>query len=302
MSKILIIKTGATGDVVRTTVLLHQFLQDEVFWVTKRMNMEILPQKLPCLAHVLPIEDEQTKITLSQQTFDLVLSLDDDKQSIDLLNYLSTKQLIGAYSNKENKIVYTDNSADWFDLSLISRYSKQEADRKKYEGQKCVQQYLYQMIGKDFRGEEYLIREDIKVNKQEQLIGIEQRAGNRWPTKRWDKYNILADKLEKEGYNVFFFQQRENLKDYMEDIGKCSYVFTGDSLCMHIALALKIPTIAIFTCTSATEIYSYNRMQKVVSPFLWEAFFKTEYIAKAVENISLEQVYNAFTTLKEQTK
>ena len=62
---------------------------------------------------------------------------------------------------------------------------------------------------------------------------------------------------------------------------------------MHFALALKIPTVAIFTCTTPHEIYDYGRMEKVISPFLWEAFYKTEYIPEAVESITQEMVEKA---------
>jgi hypothetical protein len=67
---------------------------------------------------------------------------------------------------------------------------------------------------------------------------------------------------------------------------------------MHIALALKIPTVTLFTCTSAVEIYGYGRMEKIVSPHLKEAFYKTEYIPQAVESIHMEDVLNAIAKFK----
>lgn len=41
--KVLIIKLGASGDVVRTTPLLRKFTTNEVHWVTEPTNVEILP-------------------------------------------------------------------------------------------------------------------------------------------------------------------------------------------------------------------------------------------------------------------
>jgi heptosyltransferase II len=296
--KILIIKTGATGDVVRTTVLLHCFLEDEVWWVTAKKNIEVLPQKLNCLKHILAIEDIDEKSPIKDMVFDILLSLDDDKRSVNLVDEIKTKKLVGAYNDKQKgKIVYTEDSALWFDLSLISKYEKPIADKKKYEGKKSVQEYLYLMIGKYFQGQEYFIPEDIKPSPIERLVGIEARAGERWPTKRWDKYESLAKELELRGYKVRFFEDRDNIKDYIKDIAQCSYMITGDSLGMHFALALKIPTLALFTCTSANEIYGYNRMIKIVSPYLWQAFFKTTYVKEAVESISLEMVLKAFNEL-----
>ena len=63
------------------------------------------------------------------------------------------------------------------------------------------------------------------------------------------------------------------------------------------SIGIKIPTVAIFTCTSPYEIYDYGRMEKVTTPYLWEAFFKTTYIPAAVESITQEMVWNAIEKL-----
>jgi heptosyltransferase-2 len=154
------------------------------------------------------------------------------------------------------------------------------------------------MLGHTFNGEEYVIPEDIVAKGENKVIGIESRAGARWPTKMWNQYKQLADLLEGEGYKCVFFTDRENIKDYLQDIGNVSLFIGGDTLGMHIALALKIPVVAIFTCTSAVEIHGYNRMEKIVSPFLNKAFYKTDYIPEAVESISLKEVHAAVKKLK----
>jgi heptosyltransferase-2 len=292
--QILIIKTGATGDVVRTSVLLHIFANDEITWVTAEKNKCVLPDHFPALSHVIAIEDVTDCEHLKNDVFDWGLSLDDDIESVKLASSLSCKKLTGAFYNVDNqKMEYTDDSAAWFDLSLISRYDKEIADKMKYEATKSVQAYLCDMVGHTFAGEEYLIPEEITAKPNAKLIGIEERAGARWPTKRWNGYEELSQKLEKMGYEVRFFKERSDMRDYMRDIADCSLIITGDTLAMHFALALKIPTVAIFTCTSPDEIYDYGRMEKVISPFLWKAFYKTAYIPEAVESITLKMVWDA---------
>lgn len=295
MEKVLIIKTAATGDVVRTTTLLHCFKEDEIWWITARMNIDILPKQQACLKNIIAIEDLATTNPFKNDIFDLVLSLDDDKESIDLLEKINYVKLIGAFRDKNtHKITYTEDSKHWFDLSLISHYPKDVADKMKFEGKLSVQAHLFKMIGKTFNNQEYLIYEGVKPNPNKKLIGIEARSGERWPTKRWNGYEEFAVKLKKEGFEVVFFEQRDNIHDYIKDISMCGCVICGDTLGMHLALALKIPTIALFTCTSANEIHDYSIMEKVVSPFLWKAFFKTTYIPEAVEAITQEMVWEAF--------
>ncbi|MDR0604743.1 MAG: hypothetical protein LBG80_10610 [Bacteroidales bacterium] len=298
--QILIIKTGATGDVVRTSVLLHAFSNDEVTWITAKKNICVLPENFFALRRIIAIEDVAKSSFLAEQHFDIVLSLDDERKCAELASAISSTKLIGVYIDKTSqKISYTKDSASWFDLSLISSYPKALADKMKYTAKESVQSYLYKMIGKTFAGEEYMIPEDIIPNTDPKLIGIEARAGERWKSKRWNGYEKLAEKLKQEGYKIRFFEERALMKDFMKDIAACSLIITGDTLTMHFALALKIKVVALFTCTSPDEIYDYGRMIKVVSPFLWDAFYKTEYVAHAVESITQKMVWNAIEQCKQ---
>src|SRR5574344_2843569 len=112
MKNILIIKTAATGDVVRTTTLLHCFKEDKVWWITSRINVDILPKEQECLKHIIPIEDISSFDLIDDVIFDLVLSLDDDKDSIDIIDKIKYHKLTGAYRDKEtNKITYTPDSS-----------------------------------------------------------------------------------------------------------------------------------------------------------------------------------------------
>ena len=157
---------------------------------------------------------------------------------------------------------------------------------------------LFRMLGAEFKGEKYLIREDVYSRSNPNVIGIEDRAGSRWPTKIWNQFPQLAEHLIHDGYEVVFFKERPNLKDYLQDIGNVSLVISGDTLGMHIALALKIPIVTLFTCTSAVEIYPYNIMEKIVSPQLEKAFYRTEYIREALDCISLNDVLKAINRFK----
>ena len=291
MSKIAIIKIGATGDVVRTTVLLRLFKNDDITWITAAKNVEVLPLHMPNLSRIVAIETIQDSGLLAEH-FDYVISLDDDILCARLASTLSADSLFGAYCQDE-KVVYTPSANEWFDMGLSSRLGKEAADNLKWQNLHSYQEILFRMLGHQFTGEEYCIREDIAVQLHSKVIGIEARAGDRWPTKRWDKYTGLADRLKQDGYECIFFKDRATIKEYINDIAGTSLVITGDTLGMHIALALHIPVVTLFTCTSAVEIYGYSRMEKIVSPQLQAAFYKTEYIPEAIETISVEEVYRA---------
>lgn len=63
---------------------------------------------------------------------------------------------------------------------------------------------------------------------------------------------------------------------------------------MHVAMAYHIPSIALFNCTSAAEIYDYGTLQKVVSPLLQQAFYKTSFSQDVIDSISTEEVFSVF--------
>jgi heptosyltransferase-2 len=291
MSRIAIIKVGATGDVVRTSVLLELFENDDITWVTAKGNIDVLPYQSPVLRRVLAIEDID-KSGITSEDFDLVISLDDDIKCARLASSLKTKELFGAYASGD-KVLYTDAASEWFDMGLSSRYGKQKADEIKWNNKCSYQEILLRMLGGIFNGEEYQIREDVKRDTASKIIGIEARAGARWPTKVWNQYDKLAERLRSEGHEVVFFEERPTFREYFQDIANTSLMIGGDTLGMHIALALDIPSVILFTCTSATEIYGYGRMKKIVSPFLKDAFYKTDYLPHALDSIPLDTVYEA---------
>ena len=51
---------------------------------------------------------------------------------------------------------------------------------------------------------------------------------------------------------------------------------------MHLALGLKKPSVAFFTCTPPWEIEDYGRMTKVVSPLLEKYFYSRESIREGM--------------------
>ncbi len=289
MKKILIIKLGALGDVVRTTALLHLFKEDDVTWVTSPAIAPLLPARY--IKRVLSMGDRKK---LNGIKFDTVISLDDEREPAALATDVDASEIVGTYLNVDGKVAYTDSASEWFDMGLISRFGKAKADEMKYQNRKTYQEILFGMFGKQFDGEEYCL--DLPNGKQKEIsskikIGIEDRAGDRWATKRWHRYNELAVLLREHGYDVIFFQQSPSVKDYASDIGQCDLVITGDTLCMHLALALKKNVVCLFTCTSPHEIYDYKRMRKIVSPLLKECFYRKEYNPEALKAISLPSVF-----------
>jgi heptosyltransferase-2 len=284
---VLIIKLGATGDVVRTTPLLRR-LDGAVSWITAENNLALLEgidRKLRCVSW-------ENRKRVADATYDLVINLEDDRETSSFLKELKFKQLFGAHLNAQDKLAYTSDSRDWFDLSLISEYGRAEADRLKLLNRRTYQELIFKGLGLGFWGEPYYLPPARPTGLQGD-VAISSTAGAVWPMKQWAYYDELKHELELAGLKVNILQSRPTLLEHLADVqGHCCLV-SGDSLPMHLALGSGVRCVSIFTCTSPWEIYGYGLQKKIVSPLLEGFFYKRGYDRSATTAINVEKVMNA---------
>lgn len=306
IKKILIIKLGALGDVLRTTSILEPLKKKhqrvKITFVTNK-NAVVLLETNPLIDNVIAI-DESPVVFLQNKIFDLVVSLDDQKEACSLASTVSAKRIIGAYL-KEGRCVYTEDSALWFDMGLISYYGKEEADKRKATNKKTYQTILFSILGlsnpdqyppklflqkaeEDFASA-FAQRHGIK--KSEKVIGFNTGAGGRWKDKKLsvEQTVLLIDMLTTSTQARFLLfgglDERERNCEILEKVkaplidtgcnnsliqfatllNLCDVVVTSDSLAMHIALALGKKVVAFFYPTSAAEIEIYGGGKKIIA-------------------------------------
>ncbi len=289
----LVIKVGAAGDVLRTTPILH-VLQGPVDWVTDRAHKELVPRH-PKIRSITEIDEAPE--SLSSRDYDLVLSLDDEHKPARLASLVKAKRVVGAHLEK-GQVAYTAEARPWFDMGLLSRLGKSKADQLKLENRKTYQQILFGMLGHEFHGEPYVIdRPQGGPSPDPRRVGFELRSGERWPSKRWNGFDDLERLLRKSGFNVVRFEKRSTMGEFIRDVSACGCVVSGDTLALHIALALGIGVVGIFICTSPWEVHDYGLMRRIVSPRLAEAFYRTAYMPEAVGAISVQEVFSELMSL-----
>src|SRR5215467_4199244 len=106
---VLIIKLGASGDVVRTTPLLRRF-DGPVSWITAEKNLALLEgidREVRCVSW-------ENRKRVVDATYDLAINLEDDWETSCFLKELMFKQFFGAHLNGDDKLAYTSDSRDWF--------------------------------------------------------------------------------------------------------------------------------------------------------------------------------------------
>lgn len=285
---VLIIKLGATGDVVRTTPLLRHF-DAHVTWITAQKNFCLLAD----LSTEVRALSWEHRSKANDRSYDLVINLEDDAATAAFVRYkVRSTRLFGATFNETNELSYTNDSRPWFDLSLISRFGRQQADTLKLQNRSTYQELIFRGLGLKFRGDEYLLP-DAPASRLSGDVAISTVAGPVWPMKQWAYYAELKQALEASGLIVNYLPTRPTLLEHLADVQAHRCLVSGDSLPMHLALGSGIPCVSIFTCTSPWEIYGYGRQTKILSPLLAEFFYKRDYDARATTAVTFDEVLTA---------
>jgi heptosyltransferase II len=283
--KTLIIKLGATGDVVRTTTLL-EILPGEIHWLTSDENLIMLSGNQR-LKRCVP----WTQASLLADThYDLVINLEDSFDVGQFLSSISYKELFGSYLDKSNKLIYTESSREWFDIGIISRFGKTRADELKYQNRKSYQELIFGALGYAFEDQKYYLPDGIDTELQGD-VALANSSGAVWPMKTWAYYGELKKMLEMDGYRVNLLPTRPTLLEHIADVRNHRFLISGDTLPMHIGLGSNMKCITIFQCTSPWEIHDYGLQLKVVSPLLRKYFYARHFDVEATTCIPLAEVY-----------
>jgi hypothetical protein len=286
----LIIKKGATGDVVRTTTLLHR-LDGAVTWVTAPVNHELLDR----LPQVRALRWEERERALDR-AYDLIVNLEDTEEEADFVkeaaSAASGTRVFGAQRDPVGQLVYSDDASAWFDLSLISRYGRERADQLKLENRRTYQELVFSGLGWEFQGEGYVLPPATPTGLTGD-VAISPVAGKVWPMKAWAHYERLQEELEGRGFKVNVLPKRPTLREHLADVQGHRVLVSGDSLPMHLALGSRVRCVTLFNCTSPWEIHDYGLMTKLVSPLLEEHFYKRIDDPRARTAIPFEDVLGA---------
>jgi heptosyltransferase II len=293
MVRILIVKIGAIGDVLRTTSLLpgltEKYQSAEIDWLTSEVSRELLDWN-SYLRRVLAWEERD-----SAEAYDLVVGLEDEKDVCRFVGTLAVDKVIGAYLEK-GKIVYTPSA--WFDMSVISRFGLERANQLKKKNQKSYQQHMADLLG--IKVSPYVFKllpdeieygrkavRDLGIGMRERVIGINTGAGKRWPQKSWgiertiDLIKLIKDELgavslvlggiDERGRNGTIARETgmpeggvHSLRGFASIVNQCGVLLSSDSLALHFGIALNKKLVVFFGPTSAAEIELYGLGEKLV--------------------------------------
>ncbi len=202
--EVLILKTAALGDVLRTTSILpgiHVALPaPRVTWLTApaaaplvrghRLVAEVLAVDTKDLA---TMDETRRRLTANGRRFSWVISLDDEEPLCRLASVIEKERLSGAFLDGDVR-TYTEDVEPWFGMGLLAKAGKAVADRRKIENTRTHPEILATMLGLSPGKPEYplapkavqratAIAGKLDFERGGALIGLNTGAGSRWKTK-----------------------------------------------------------------------------------------------------------------------
>ncbi len=285
--RILLIKLGAAGDVVRTTPLLEPLRRahpDHVLtWVTQH------PELLPSVVDDPRIFDAATVLWASRTAFDLVLNLDKDREACALAAAVDAPLKRGFTLGDDGLCAPVDAAlagdaaaaaaaADKFLTGLFDDVSR--ANTKSYLEE------IFAIAGFVFAGQEYVLDRpsdppafDLPAGKA--VVGLNTGCGGRWTSRLWPEahWEDLARDLSDAGYAVVLLggpQEDERnrrlaaaagacypghfpLRDFIGLVDRCDVVVTAVTMAMHLAIGLRKRLVLFNNIFNPAEFELYGR-------------------------------------------
>lgn len=295
--RILIIKLGALGDVIRTTPLLERFRKEyknvHFTWLTH--SPAILPSNE---IDIIYKWDFTSVYTVQNSKYNIAINLDKDPEACMLLANVGAEKKYG-YIWKQNQIApATEKATHKLMTGFFDGLSKVNT--------KSYLEEIFEICHFEFNKEDYLINLNQtlandwnlkmqNLSQDKKIIALNTGCGPRWNTRLWsdESWEDLALDLVKLNYYPVFLggeledeknrrmSQKTNcyypghfsLEEFISITNACDIIVTQVSMMMHIATALKKKMVLCNTIFNKHEFELYNRGIIVEPPTACECYF-----------------------------
>ncbi len=300
-TRILIINLDALGDVFRTTAMLcplkRKYPQSHVTWLTAKSALPIFENN-QYVDRMLDYSTE-TALALLTERFDILMNVDKSRRSGSLANLIDAKEKLGFGIAETGAIYPLNKEAEYlYELGL-------DDEKKFKLNRKSEQELLCEAMVLEYKRDEYILslteyekeyiekyKRDAGIKEKQIVIGFNTGSSDLYPYKRlpFDKQLQLLVKLYKlfphtkllllggreDAENNKALKKRlqnrvvstpteEGLRKGILFVDLCDIVLTGDTLAMHISIALKKQVVVWFTISCEHEIDLFDRGCKILS-------------------------------------
>ena len=300
-TKILILNLDALGDVLVTTAVLsaikRKYSESTIYWLTKQSSVPLLENN-PFIDKLL-IWDEDNRLILSEMEFDVCFNADKNQHCCAFVNKIHVLEKYGFGLNSNGIIIPLNPGAEYnYRMGL-------EDQLKFKTNKRTGQDILAETFEVHFNRDEYVLElsesEKDEVEKLQEKYGIKETdfvvgfntgCATKFPfkkltveqhielinlvTNQFPDFKILlvggkedTERNQKIQRNVsaeiIYTPTDEGLRRGILYEAVCDLIVSGDSLGMHIGIALKKYVLAWFGMTSHQEIDLYDRGEMIIS-------------------------------------
>ena len=318
--KILIIKLGAAGDVIRTTPLLRKlklvYPKAYITWLT--WTPDLVP--LDWVDQILPF-DLKSIVALQAAHFDLLINLDKDLEACALANQVSALKKKGFGLSELNRCQPIDADSEHKFLTGIF-------DTLNKSNTKSYPQEIFEICGYEFEGEKYILSNFAENNyhwdivESRPLIGLNTGCGGRWTSRLWheDHWIELAKKLKSQGNGVLILggpeEHEKNLRiaeksgapylghfpleQFINLVDQCDLVVTAVTMATHIAIGLEKKIVLFNNIFNKHEFELYG-LGKILEPAVkCDCFFAEKCPHNSMQYIYVDTVLETCVQLLKQ--
>jgi heptosyltransferase-2 len=323
--RVLIIKLDAMGDVLRTTALLPPLARAHrgaaIEWVTRPESVPLLEHN-PFLTDVVPYGPDAL-VRLQATTYDRVINLDAGKVSAGLAALARAPHKDGFVLHERGHVTAANAAAQaWLEMGVDDGLKR--ANRRTYQAVMLEilglppegHRYVLELTAAERAwAREYFARRGLEAGRP--VVGLNLGAGGRWELKRWrlEGFVELAERLYRRGAQVVLLGGKaeaernaqlleasavpvadagtdHNLRRFAALTERCDVLVSGDTLGMHVALALGRRVVVLFGPTSAPEIELYGLGAKVVPDMACLGCYKStcDFAPNCMDLISVDMV------------
>lgn len=313
--RILIIKLGAIGDVIRTTPLIgtYKLLYPDckITWLTHT------PAILPAgqIDEILKF-DYASALYLQHAEFDIAINLDKEKEAAALLKTVKAAEKFG-YILKDNVSQPVNVLANHkYHTGLFDDVSK--ANTLNY----CTE--IYAMCGLEYHGEPYMLDNHAdkgyewpQIDHSKTVIGLNTGCGDRWTTRLWPEayFAELAVKLLEQGHEVILLGGEQEdarnksiqaasgakylgyfpLPQFINLIDQCEMVVTQVTMGMHLTLGLHKKIVLMNNIFNPHEFDLFGRGEIVMPDKSCQCFYlgKCKLGESCMKDLPVVKVFDA---------
>jgi ADP-heptose:LPS heptosyltransferase len=292
LERIVIVKLGALGDVLRTTSCLLplkvRYPGCHITWVTRPNARPILDAN-PAVDRVLTIDEPYLELLMAEE-FDLAIGPEAELLSASIMKLVRCGEKRGFIADGRGGLKPLGNAArEWWLTSLD--------DGLKQSNRRTYNEWLYEVcelptpIAPPMLSVAAAAHARVRAFMLDQIgegrptVCINTGASERWREKRWkaaqlcelahvlsedapDLALILVGGPEEEALNRALLAARvgfidggihRSIEDFGALIAACDWMLTPDSLGYHVACAVGTPAVCLVGPTSPWELDRYGR-------------------------------------------